>query len=246
VRDDDIPTMLANGVCDLGIVGENVLLEKSLSEGITTIKTLQNLNKSACRLSIAVPYDGSIQSVKDLNGKRIATTYPALLKHYLKENKLDAQCIVINGSVEVAPALGMSDAICDLVSSGRTLEENNLTELTPILESQAVLVQNTTVAPEQQVLVDLIVRRIRAIIQADESKYVLFHAPRAKLDQITALLPGCESPSVMPLQGDKDQCAVHAVTKENVFWDTLEKMQKLGAHAILILPIEKMMLEAAA
>ena len=246
VRDDDIPGLVMEGVVDLGIIGENVLEEVQLiraSQGLPfEVKTLKQLDFGGCRLSLAVPEDVTYTGPDSLAGKRIATSYPGLLKRFFDEKGLNFKSVMLGGSVEVAPRAGLADAICDLVSTGATLEANGLVAKDTVLESQAVLIQSPT-APEPglQHLLDSIIERMAGVVSSQGAKYVMLNAPRAALDRITALLPGAGSPTVMPLSGRDDAVAVHAVCQEAVFWETLEKLKAAGASAILVLPIEKMM-----
>ncbi|MBA2710422.1 MAG: ATP phosphoribosyltransferase [Tatlockia sp.] len=242
VRDDDIPTLIFDGLCDGGIVGENVLFEAELAFQSKHYETLLTLGNCRCRLAIAVPADFDYQNSGSLDGKRIATSYPLLLKQYLANQKICAEILVLSGSVEVAPRMGMADAICDLVSSGQTLEENKLLEVDTVLASQAVFIK--TLKPVKTYLDELfkmLSRRIQAVQQATERKYILFHAPKNALERICERLPGAESPTVMTLPGNPDKVAVHVVSSEGVFWNTLETIQSLGASSILVLPIEKML-----
>lgn len=242
VRDDDIPTLVFDDLCDGGIVGENVLLEASLARPNTPFNKLLALGTCTCRLSIAVPESFDYQGPGSLDGKRIATSYPYLLKQYLDERKICAQSLVLSGSIEVAPRMGMADAICDLVSSGQTLEDNKLYEVDTVLQSQAVLIQTQKqFSPEEQELFDMLTRRIQAVQQAQERKYIVFHAPKSALERIAKQLPGAEAPTILPLPGNPDKVAVHVVSSERVFWNTLETIQGLGASSILVLPIEKML-----
>ena len=246
VRDDDIPTMVMEGVCDFGIVGENTLLEKELHQsnnGFEAGFTLRmKLGFGRCRLSIAIPQDQHLEAVTALANRRIATSYPHLLTQYLQKNNVRADVLSIAGSVEITPRLGMADVICDLVSTGRTLEENNLKEAKTIIESQAVLIQSRKASsPEKKTTAELLLRRMKGVIQAQESKYILFHAPKSALETIKAILPGFETPTILPLNGYEDKVAVHLVSAEGAFWDTLEKLKAVGASSILVLPIEKMM-----
>ncbi len=249
VRDDDIPNLIIDEVCDCGIVGENILFEKTLtnkySELEDSIKVIKKLGFSQCRLSIAVPIATDFTGPLSLNGLRIATTYPQTLSYYLSQHKVVAKITTISGSVEIAPRLGMADAICDLVATGRTLEENNLKEVDCILQSQAVLIGTNNILSAVQnskaEIFELILRRINGVIKAQESKYIMFHAPRSSLPIISTILPGCETPTIMPLEGTTDKIAVHVVSTEGVFWGTLEKLQQIGASSILVLPIEKML-----
>ncbi len=242
VRDDDIPTLVFDKLCDGGVVGENVLLEASLAQPQKQYKKLLSLGSCTCRLSLAVPETFDYRGPGSLEGKRIATSYPQLLKQYLQEHKICAESLVLSGSVEVAPRMGMADAICDLVSSGQTLEDNKLKEVDIVLQSQAIFIQTQkTLSFEQQQLLDMLTRRIQAVQQAQERKYIVFHAPSHALNAIANQLPGAESPTILPLPGSKDKVAVHVVSSEGVFWSTLETIQSLGASSILVLPIEKML-----
>lgn len=242
VRDDDIPTLVFDGLCDGGILGENVLLETSLADSEKRYKTIAQLGNSICRLSIAVPESMDYQGPGSLDGKRIATSYPNLLKKYLNERKICADILVLSGSIEVAPRMGMADAICDLVSTGQTLEDNKLYEVDTVLQSQAVLIQGIKKIPcEFQDLFDMLARRVLAVQQAQERKYIVFHAPKSALEAIAEKLPGAESPTILPLPGSLNKVAVHVVSSERIFWNTLETIQTLGASSILVLPIEKML-----
>ena len=238
VRDDDIPTLVMDGVCDLGIVGENVLFEQ-LSQNFTVIK---KLGFGKCRLSIAFPENKPFNGPQSLEGLRVATSYPNLLKKYLSENNVKAEPLVISGSVEIAPGLNMADAICDLVSSGRTLEENKLKEVDCIIQSQAVLIQTQkNLSSEKLESLDLLLNRLDSVLRAHGSKYIMFHAPKSSLDSIKTILPGFETPTIMQLEGNTDKVAVHVMAHEDIFWDTLEKLKTIGASSILVLPIEKML-----
>lgn len=244
VRDDDIPSLIKDDVCDLGIIGENVLLEQTLPYPVLEkqYQCVKKLGFSRCRLSIAIPKEEAFQGPLSLSTKRIATSHPNILADYLSRHEIQAKIITISGSVEITPSLNMADAICDLVSTGRTLEENNLKEVDPVLESQAVLIK--TVYPltaEKQETFDLILRRIESVLKAQESKYIMFHAPKSSLAEITKILPGCETPTIMPLEGNMSKVAVHVVSGEGLFWITLEKLKSVGASSILVLPIEKML-----
>lgn len=242
IRDDDIPALLFDGLCDGGIVGENVLLEAALANPGKNYVILQPLGSCRCRLSIAVPESFDYRGPGCLDGKRIATSYPLLLKKYLNENKLSAECLSLSGSVEVAPRMGMADAICDLVSSGQTLEENKLIEVETLLNSQALFIQSSYTIPEElQNLLIMLKRRIEAVQQAQERKYILFHAPTEALSSIYEYLPGAESPTIIPLPANPGKVAVHVVSSEGVFWNTLESIKAMGASSILVLPIEKML-----
>ena len=238
VRDDDIPTLVSENICDLGIVGNNILQEKQSRN----LSILKNLGFSRCRLSIAVPKDNNYTSPNDLQNKRIATSYPNLLSQFLNKNKLQADIVPLSGSVEIAPRLDIADAICDLVSTGQTLEENNLCEVSNIFESEAVLVRsNMNSDNEKQAILNLLLRRIDGVLSAKDSEYIMFHAPKSTLQKIQKLLPGCETPTVLALDKRNDKVAVHVVSPEGVFWKTLENLKQAGASSILVLPIEKMM-----
>ncbi len=241
VRDDDIPRMLLDGVCELGIVGENiareVMLDRNGGEGLTC---LRRLNFGGCRLSLAVPEDLEISSSQSLSGKRIATSYPALTRALLREKGIEAQIIELSGSVEIAPGLGTAEAISDLVSTGTTLRANHLRELEVLFESQAALYAPEKLAPEKTPLQQRLLARLEGVIGAAESKYVMLHAPRDSVDAITRLLPGVEHPTLLPLEGT-DRVAIHAVCREGLFWEHLETLKAAGASAILVLPVEKML-----
>ncbi|WP_298162721.1 ATP phosphoribosyltransferase [Brevundimonas sp.] len=240
VRDDDIPTFVADGVCDLGIVGENVLEEGK--NGGANASVVMPLGFGKCTLKLACPPTLDYAGPTSLQGTRIATSYPKILRRYLEEQGVDAEIVVMRGAVEVAPRLKLAAAICDLVSTGATLEANGLVAKETVFESQAVLIQSP-VAPEPglQHLLDSIIERMAGVVSSQGAKYVMLNAPRSALDEITAILPGAGAPTVMPLMGREDAVAVHAVCQEAVFWETLEKLKRAGASAILVLPIEKMM-----
>ncbi|MBC3764685.1 ATP phosphoribosyltransferase [Neptunicella marina] len=246
VRDDDIPGLVMDGVVDLGFIGENELEEKMLERQATnrnaSYKELTKLDFGGCRLSIAVPNEFNYQSVQDFNGKSIATTYPYLLERYFKQNNVDASAVMLNGSVEVAPRAGLADAICDLVSTGATLEANGLREVQEIFRSTAVLIQRSGELPAaKQALVDKLMPRIAGVMQAKESKYIMLHAPKDKLKEVQALLPGAENPTLLPLANNDNTVAIHVVCTETLFWETMEKLKALGCSSILVMPIEKMM-----
>lgn len=242
VRDDDIPTLVFDGLCDGGIVGENVLFEAALRSPTAKFRTVLPLNNCRCRLSIAVPESFDYQGINSLNGKRIATSYPLLLHQYLNQNNICAESLILSGSVEVAPRMGMADAICDLVSSGQTLEDNKLIAVETILESQATLIQASYAMSDDYLhLFNLLARRIQAVLHAVERKYIVFHAPKEALARICEQLPGAESPTILPMPAYPDKVAVHVVSSEGVFWNTLESIQSLGASSILVMPIEKIL-----
>ncbi|HDR1555543.1 TPA: ATP phosphoribosyltransferase, partial [Pasteurella multocida] len=246
VRDDDIPGLVFDGVVDLGIIGENVLEEEELTRqaaGETVnYKKLRRLDFGGCRLSIAIPQDEAYNGISDLKNARIATSYPNLLKRYMQQQGVDFKTCSLTGSVEVAPRAGLADAICDLVSSGATLEANGLKEVEIIYRSKSCLIQRAAeLSPEKQALVDKLLTRIQGVQQAAESKYIMLHAPKEKLEEITALLPGVENPTILPLAHDNSKVAMHVVSQENLFWETMEQLKDAGASSILVLPIEKMM-----
>lgn len=245
VRDDDIPGLIFDGVVDIGIIGQNVLEEVALSrEGKmdNTYITLKDLPFGACRLSIALPKDHPYESVQSLKDLRIATSYPYLLKRFLEEKGVPFKTSMLNGSVEVAPRAGLADAICDLVSSGATLEANGLREVDVIYRSTATLIQTVNpISQEKQKLIDKLITRIQGVTQAIESKYIMLHAPKDHLEEICALLPGAETPTILPLTNDASRVAMHMVSTESLFWETMEALKSKGASSILVLPIEKMM-----
>lgn len=246
VRDDDIPGLVMDGIADLGFIGENELEEKMLERQAAgepaEYKQLKRLEYGGCRLSIAVPNEFKYESVQSFEGKSIATTYPQLLKRYLSEKGVNAQTVMLTGSVEVAPRAGIADAICDLVSTGATLDANGLYEAEEIFRSKAVLIQKSAdLEPNKQQLVDTLIPRINGVMQAKESKYIMLHAPKDVLEDVKKLMPGVENPTVLPLSGDDSQVAVHVVSKENLFWETMEELKALGCSSILVMPIEKMM-----
>jgi len=246
VRDDDIPDLVQEDVCDLGLVGLNVLTEKRLelqSRGHEArFQQVRQLDFGRCRLSIAVPDGVQFTGVQWLQGKRIATTYPFTLAEFLKDNGITAEIVILSGAVEIAPRLGRADAICDLVSTGSTLQANHLREVHTVLESHAVLIRTPVkLPPVKDEWTERLLMRIDGVQQVRESKYIMLHAPRAALPEIRRLLPGSESPTIIPLEGHPDRVAVHAVCRENVFWETLESLKKAGASAMLVLPVEKML-----
>jgi len=246
VRDDDIPDLVQEDVCDLGLVGLNVLEEKRLAMAARgtppRIELLQKLDFGRCRLSLAVPQDFRFEGLPGIVGKRIATTYPHVLASFLRENSIDAEIVTLSGAVEIAPRLGRADLICDLVATGSTLTANNLREVAVVMQSQVALVRTPVALPDVKAdWVRRLLVRIDGVQQVRESKYIMLHAPRAALPQIKRLLPGSESPTVIPLDGVGDKVAVHAVCRETVFWETLESLKAAGASAVLVLPVEKML-----
>lgn len=246
VRDDDISGLVFDGVVDLGIIGENVLEEEELGRiaaGETVkYKKLRQLDFGGCRLSLAIDRDEEYTGIQQLANTRIATSYPNLLKRYMNEKGVPFKNCLLNGSVEVAPSAGLASAICDLVSSGATLEANGLKEVEVIYRSTACLIQRQEpLSTEKQALVDKLLTRIQGVQQAAESKYIMLHAPKEKLEQIATLLPGAENPTILPLAHDASKVAMHVVSQENLFWETMEQLKEAGASSILVLPIEKMM-----
>jgi ATP phosphoribosyltransferase len=246
VRDDDIPDLVREDVCDLGLVGLNVLEEKRLellSRGQSArFQPVRSLDFGRCRLALAVPDGVAWTGPGCAHGRRIATSYPFLLERYLREHELRADIVTLSGAVEIAPRLGRADLICDLVASGSTLAANHLREVATVLESYAVLIRTPLALPEaKSSWVERLLMRIDGVQQVRESKYIMLHAPRGALAEIVRLLPGSESPTIIPLEGAHDRVAVHAVCRENVFWETLEALKAAGASALLVLPVEKML-----
>ncbi|WP_158968026.1 ATP phosphoribosyltransferase [Paraglaciecola sp. L3A3] len=246
VRDDDIPGLVMDGVVDLGFIGQNELEEKMLerqaSGKAADYIELRRLDYGGCRLSLAVPNEMDYQGIQSLQGKKVATTYPYLLERFFKQENINASTVMLTGSVEVAPRAGVADAICDLVSTGATLEANGLQEADEIFVSRAVLIQRAApLSEEKQSLINKLLPRMDGVTQAKESKYIMLHAPKAYLEQVKSLLPGSENPTVLPLSGNDDIVAIHVVSPETLFWETMEKLKSLGCSSILVMPIEKMM-----
>ena len=237
VRDDDIPSLVSKGVADLGIVGQNVLAEQTATNKKITAKTVLNLGFSRCKLAFAKPSNSKLRSLKN---KTIATSYPALVKNYLKKRKINAEVIKINGSVELTPYIGIADCICDLVSSGATLEANNLIEFKTLMESEAVLISSVESKRIIQTNIINLIKRFEGVINAEESKYVMLNVDINSTEKICKLLPGADSPTIIPLQKD-NKVAIHALCKEPVFWETMEKLKLNGASSILVLPVEKIL-----
>ena len=237
VRDDDIPSLVSKGVADLGIVGQNVLAEQTATNKKITAKTVLNLGFSRCKLAFAKPSNSKLRSLKN---KTIATSYPALVKKYLKKKKTNAEVIKINGSVELTPYIGIADCICDLVSSGATLEANNLIEFKTLMESEAVLISSVESKRIIQSNIINLIKRFEGVINAEESKYVMLNVDINSTEKICKLLPGADSPTIIPLQKD-NKVAIHALCKEPVFWETMEKLKSNGASSILVLPVEKIL-----
>jgi ATP phosphoribosyltransferase len=236
LRDDDIPQYVYDGVADIGIVGENIVLEKSKD-----IELIYRLGFGKCRLSIAVPKTFEYKSIKDLNDLKIATSYSNLLQQYLNAKKCNAEIHEISGSVEIAPGIGLADAICDLVSSGSTLFTNGLKEVEVILKSEAVLVSNKNLSEENKIRLKKLLLRITAVKTAKNNKYIILNAPNNQLKNIEAVLPGMKSPTVTPL-ATPGWSSVQSVINENDFWDVIEKLKLFDAQGILVLPIEKMII----
>jgi len=234
LRDDDIPQYVEDGVADLGIVGENVVFEKKKN-----IKIVEKLGFSKCRLAIAVSRNEQYDGVHYLSGKKIATSYPVIVEDFLQSAGVSAEIHEISGSVEIAPGIGLADAIVDLVSSGSTLFMNGLKEVETVLRSEAVLVSGTALTAEKMRILEKLQFRIRAVKKAKNTKYVLLNAPNENLQKIISLLPGMKSPTVLPL-AESGWSSVHSAISENEFWDIIEKLKEAGAQGILVVPIEKM------
>lgn len=234
LRDDDIPEYVQDGIADLGIVGENVITETAVD-----VAYLQKLGFGKCSLKIAIPNDSTIQSLGDLDGKAIATSYPVILKKFLKENKLKADIRTISGSVEISPGLGMSDAICDLVSTGGTLKSNGLHAFADVMSSEAVLIGRK--GSEDNLLVQELIQRVQSVLRANETKYVVLNIERKNLATAVALLPGIKSPTVVPL-AEEDWVAIHTVIPERDFWEKINELKAAGAEGIVVMPIEKIIL----
>lgn len=234
LRDDDIPQSVATGVADLGIVGENEYMERQEDAEI-----IKRLGFSKCRLSLAMPKDIDYPGLEWFNGKKIATSYPGILNNFMKANGIKAEVHVITGSVEVAPGIGLADAIFDIVSSGSTLVSNRLKEVEVVMKSEALLIGNKALSPEKKEILNELLFRMDAVKTAEDKKYVLMNAPKDKLEEIVAVLPGMKSPTVMPL-AQEGWCSVHTVLDEKRFWEIIGKLKALGAEGILVLPIEKM------
>lgn len=234
LRDDDIPGYVEDGVADLGIVGENVLIEKE--NQVTLVK---KLGFSKCRLSIGIDRNWDYKGIQELDGKSIATSYPKILFNYLKENNVKADIHEISGSVEIAPSIGLAEAVCDIVSSGSTLLSNGLKEADVILRSEAVLIAQNNLSAEKQEILDQLIFRMNAVQEGKKNKYILLNAPNDSIDEIIGLLPGMKSPTILPLAME-GWSSLHSVVKEDDFWDVIEKLKKAGAQGILVSSIEKM------
>lgn len=234
LRDDDIPQTVANGVADLGVVGENEFLERD--EDAVVIK---RLGFSKCRLSLAIPKSESYNGIEWFNGKKIATSYPGILSKFMRDRGVNVDMHVITGSVEIAPGIGLADGICDIVSSGSTLISNNLKEVEVVIKSEALLIGNKSLSEEKREILDELIFRIDAVKAAEDKKYVLMNAPTSKVKDIIEVLPGIKSPTVMPL-ATEGWSSIHTVLDEKCFWQIIGKLKSLGAEGLLVLPIEKM------
>tara|TARA_B100000965_G_scaffold310052_1_gene269378 strand:- start:25 stop:891 length:867 start_codon:yes stop_codon:yes gene_type:complete len=237
VRDDDIPSLVSKGVADLGIVGQNVLAEQVASNKKITAKSVLNLGFSKCRLAFAKPMNSKLRSLRN---KIIATSYPGLVKKFLKTKNITAEVIKINGSVELTPYIGIADCICDLVSSGATLDANNLIEFKTLMDSEAVLISSISYIKIKDKNILNLIKRFEGVINAAESKYVMLNAETKSIDKICKLLPGADSPTIIPLQ-QQNKVAIHALCSEPVFWETMEKLKSNGASSILVMSVEKIL-----
>lgn len=236
LRDDDIPQSVASGVADIGVVGENEYLERG-----ENVQILSRLGFSKCRLSLAIPKDVKYGGPHWFNGKRIATSYPNILTKYLKQNGINADIHVITGSVEISPGIGLADGIFDIVSSGSTLVSNNLREVEVVTRSEALLVGNWNLDDEKHAILNEMLFRFEAVRSAGDKKYVMMNAPKSRIGDIVAVLPGIKSPTIIPL-ADDGWCSIHTVLDEGRFWEIIGKLKELGAQGILVTPIEKMIL----
>jgi ATP phosphoribosyltransferase len=234
LRDDDIPQTVADGVADIGIVGENEMLEKK-----EKVEIAKRLGFSKCRLSLAIPKYQEYTGLNFFNGKKLATSYPVILKEYLDKNNINAEIHVITGSVEIAPGIGLADAIFDIVSSGSTLISNRLKEVEVVIKSEAILIKNPNLSKEKQEILDELIFRMESVQRAEGKKYILLNVPNEKIKEIAALLPGIKSPTIVPL-AQEGWSSMHSVIEENDFWEVIGKLKKAGAEGILVIPIEKM------
>ena len=235
-RDDDIPQYVEQQVADIGILGENMVFEKDKD-----VTVIEQLGFASCRLSLAIPKDETYTGPGYFMNKKVATSYPKVLTDYLNKNKITAEIEEISGSVEIAPGIGLADAICDIVSSGSTLLTNGLKEVETIFKSQAVIISNRNLGIEKQAILDSLLFRIRAVKNAKENKYILLNAPEKSIAEICAILPGMKSPTILPLV-EKGWCSLHSVVKEDEFWVRIDQLKAAGAEGILVIPIEKMIL----
>ena len=236
LRDDDIPQSVASGVADIGVVGENEFVERGEDAQI-----ISRLGFSRCRLSLAIPKEINYTGLKWFNGKKIATSYPNILRSFMQKNDIKAEIHVINGSVEISPGIGLADGIFDIVSSGSTLVSNNLREVEVVMESEALLIGNWHMDDEKHQILNEMLFRFDAVKQAEDKKYVRMNAPKARLNEIISVLPGLKSPTIIPL-ADEDWCSVHTVLDQKQFWEIIGKLKEMGAQGILVTPIEKMIL----
>ena len=236
LRDDDIPQSVASGVADIGVVGENEFVERGEDAEI-----ISRLGFSKCRLSLAIPKDVNYRGVNWFNGKKIATSYPNILKKFLDDNHIEAEIHVITGSVEISPGIGLADGIFDSVSSGSTLVSNNLREVEVVMQSEALLIGNKNMSAEKRATLDEMLFRFKAVKDAEDKKYVRMNAPKAHLQEIFSVLPGLKSPTIIPL-ADEDWCSVHTVLDQKRFWEIIGKLKEMGAQGILVTPIEKMII----
>ncbi len=238
LRNSDIPQYLKDGVVDIAIIGENLLVEK---DSKSEIKVIENLNFSKCKVSLAVPKSFPYQNIKDLEGKKIATSYPNTLNAYLKKQGVQAELHQISGSVEIAPNIGLADAICDIVSSGSTLFKNNLKEVEILFQSEAVLAVSPKISAEANLTLQELQFRLQSVLKARKSNYVLMNAPNDKIEELIAILPGMRSPTVLPL-AEKGWSSIHTVIDKNQFWEVINELKSNGAEGILVIPIEKMVM----
>ncbi len=236
LRDDDIPGYVADGVADIGIIGENVLVETN-----QPVNLIHRLGFSRCRLSLAIPRGEDYTHLTDLQGKRIATSYPRILSNFLSKNDIQADIHEISGSVEIAPSIGLTDAICDIVSSGSTLMSNGLKEVEVIFRSEAVLIAHSQLSDVRTQLLNKLIFRIKSVQTAQNNKYILLNAPNDAVEHIKSILPGMKSPTIVPL-AEEGWCSIHSVIKENDFWEIIDSLREAGAQGILVVPIEKMIL----
>jgi ATP phosphoribosyltransferase len=236
LRDDDIPQYVEQQVADIGILGENMVFEKNKDVSI-----IEKLGFAQCRLSLAIPKEDNYPGLEYFNNKKVATSYPRLLCDYFKKNGITAEIEEISGSVEIAPGIGLADAVCDIVSSGSTLLTNGLREVTSILKSQAVIIGNNKLTTDKKKILDKLLFRIRAVKSAVKNKYILLNAPESAIPEICRILPGMKSPTILPL-AEKGWCSLHSVVSEDEFWERINKLKSAGAEGILVIPIEKMIL----
>lgn len=243
LRDDDIPAFVADNACDIGIVGQNVFEEDRMTDARDAPAVeVMPLGFARCKLMLAAPKEWSFNGSSMMEGKRIATSYPGLTSAWLEREGVKARAVMMKGSVEVAPRLKIADAVCDIVSTGATLDANGLKPVAEVFDSQALLIRNAAAfSPGKQDVFDALLKRINGVLTSRDAKYVMMNAPRDAVAAITEYLPGADAPTVLELAGSPDKVAIHAVCRESVFWNTLEDLKKLGASAILVLPIEKMM-----